>query len=441
MPSDRDLAYLLWLVVPAAVFLMLRSGRRAVAPVAASLLSAPIVVVVTLALTYVGSWLWLLEKISLWRVSDWPETALWFFGTALVSIFNTKEYAERPVTLWELIRGELGVVVLVQFIAGAYSLPFALDFVLVPVIFFLALIGALAMRKPETASVGCIANGLLALLSIGFILYGAIRAILDLTNFASLETARDFFMPIALGVSLTPALVALAYYMTFERLGVQARYVFPNEALRRYTMARVLIALRFSPERVARFFLGLHRGELADRDAVDARLANLRDLLRREADPTPVDPAEGWSPILASRFLAKEGLEARNWRNTFDRWTANAPAVNVGRGHYSAFFEYYVEGDEHVARRLRLVGYVQPAEDTPAYRERFVVLALVLASAAIGEDSRAALEAPLQRHEPFEVVIENRLVSFRIDTEGVANGASVRVAFKIDFQPGYDLPP
>lgn len=143
---------------------------------------------------------------------------------------------------------------------------------------------------------------------------------------------------------------------------------------------------------------------------------------------------------MASRFLAKEGLEARNWRNTDDRWTANAPAVNVGRGHYSAFFEYYVEGDEHIARRLRLVGYVPPDEDTPAYRERFVILAHVLAGAACGAGAHVALEAPLHRYEPFELMIESRLVSFRIDTEGVANGASIRVLFKIDFQIGYNLP-
>lgn len=440
MLSDRDLANLLWLVVPAALFLMFPAGRRAAAPLLAALLAAPIVTVTALAMGYVGGWLWLFEKIGLWRFSDWPATLVWFVGTALVSIFSTKEYAERPITLWELIRGELGVVVLVQFIAGAYSLPFALEFVLVPIIFFLALIGAFAVRKPETVSVGCIANSLLALIVVGFILYGAIRAVLDLASFASLDTARDFFMPIALSVSLTPALLALAYYMTFERLGVRARWVFPNETLRRYTMARVLLALHFSPERVERFFLGLHRNELTDRASVDARLAGLRDLLRREANPAAVDPAEGWSPILASRFLAQEGLEARNWRETFDRWTANAPAVNVGRGHYSAFFEYYVEGDEHVARRLRLVGYVQPEEDTPQYRERFIALALILASAAISEDARATLETPLQRYEPFEVMIESRLASFRIDTEGVANGASIRVVFKVDFQIGYDLP-
>ena len=225
---------------------------------------------------YVGGWLWIFEKIGLWRLSDWPATLVWFVGTALVSIFSTKEYAERPITLWELIRGELGVVVLVQFIAGAYSVRFALEFVFVPLIFFLALIGAFAMRKPETASVGCIANALLALIVVGFILYGVVRAVFDLANFASLDTARDFFMPIALSVSLTPALLTLAYYMTFERLSVKARWVFPVESLRRYTMARVLIALRFSPERVARFFLGLHRGELSDRASVDAPYAAAR---------------------------------------------------------------------------------------------------------------------------------------------------------------------
>lgn len=36
MLSDRDLANVLWIIVPAAIFLMFPAGRRAVAPVVRS---------------------------------------------------------------------------------------------------------------------------------------------------------------------------------------------------------------------------------------------------------------------------------------------------------------------------------------------------------------------------------------------------------------------
>ena len=115
--------------------------------------------------------------------------------------------------------------------------------------------------------------------------------------------------------------------------------------------------------------------------------------------------------------------------------------MDVGKTRFSAFFEYFVEGDEHVARRLRLVGYVLPAEDTTLYRERFVSLALALGATAIGEDACAKIAVPLQAHSAFELMVQTRFIAFRIDTEGVANGASIRVVFNIDYRSEYDLPP
>lgn len=58
-------------------------------------------------------------------------------------------------------------------------------------------------------------------------------------------------------------------------------------------------------------------------------ISTIKRLKRVEANPPDVDPADGWSPYRAGRFLESYGLETRDYHRSFDDWWSEAPSVKL----------------------------------------------------------------------------------------------------------------
>jgi len=437
--SARDLANVLWVVAAIGALLAWPTSREGLQRVLQALFASPIVVALGTLTLYIGLCIFGLAKIGLWQPSDLALTLIWLVGSAFLAALTTKEIADHPLSLRKMLRDLIGVALVLQFIAGAYSLSLWTELLLVPVIFFLALVGELALRERRTWSVAILAYGLLAVIAAVFLYNGAAQAIANLDEFASLETVRDFVLPVALSAILAPALVFLAHYMTFERLYNGSRTKIPDASLRRYAMFSAIRAFGFNHVSVARFYRGVHQGLFDDRVGVSARIAELQRRMLREANPPAVDSAQGWSPYLASRFITTFGLEAHDYRPAFDRWSANSKALDVGARNLSAFFEFFVEGDEHIARRLRLSAYVDTKEVTPAFEERFLAITEALTRRAISDEAAVTVSDRVRALQPFKLIAEGRAISLRIDNDAVTSGGSIRRTFVIDFEANYEL--
>lgn len=446
MLSDRDLATLLWGTVVVGVALLYPPTRKSLLGVIRALLASPIVTALGTFTLYLSGIVWLFAKAQLWRLSDWPITLLWLVGTAFIAVLTTKEAADKPRSLWLMLRDLVGVAIVLQvfalalqFIAETYTLPLLVEIALVPVIAFLAMLSAFAAREARSRPVAALANGVLAVIGLVFLVTGVLGAITHWRDFASIETARLFLLPLALSAALAPALFVLAHYMTLERIYSGSQFKITDPALRAYAMRRTLFAFGFQHKRIARFYhVGF--GAYPDRTSIDAGVAQVQQQRRREANPPQIDPAEGWSPYLASRFLSADGLEASDYREFSERWSARSGQLDLDPRRFAAFLEYYVEGDENVARRLRLAAYVEPDVDGAAMRTRFADISATLITAAISAQAASACREEVERLQPFVVSVEGRELTFRIDEEGVPHGASIVRTLTIDCRAGFDSP-
>ena len=137
----------------------------------------------------------------------------------------------------------------------------------------------------------------------------------------------------------------------------------------------------------------------------------MKDLARREKNPATVPPEEGWSPYRAREFLITDGLVPGDYhQDPFDEaeWFASSPYLEIGRAIIPNNVAYYVEGDEHVARRLKLIVQFNDPESADESRERFVGVARQLIRKALDQEMPAELRAAIMAETSTSFAIDGK---------------------------------
>src|SRR5690606_28656306 len=83
------------------------------------------------------------------------------------------------------------------------------------------------------------------------------------------------------------------------------------------------------------------------------------------------------------RFLASEGLATNDYHRGHGGWWANSGQLDIGEALLPSNAVYYLEGEEFVVSRLKLVLNVNAPDEVDHAYERYFQLISILANAAI----------------------------------------------------------
>jgi hypothetical protein len=183
---------------------------------------------------------------------------------------------------------------------------------------------------------------------------------------------------------LLPFIQVLHIYTTYEALFIHLERAFLDKDLRCYAKRRAILA--FGPSNVLlnrwKRHIFVHRPK--DRSDIDCSIREILNVRQRERHPHDVARSEGWSPYLARDFLRKDGFVTSDYHRAYDEWFASSPYKELGDGIMRDYVAYYIEGDEIVAKRLKLVLHVNNPKNSRDSRSQFRQLAQTLTDAAIG---------------------------------------------------------
>lgn len=381
--DNREIATLFWLCTLVACLLRgkARSGLKTGLMAVFKASFAPKLIPFWLAAT---SWvlvsIWALHCVGLWTASALKTTLIWAFGFAFLSIFRLVRVTHLQPFLRNTVLGIISVTAIVEFIAEAYTFSLWLELVLVPIVSLLAMIEASTEGKKPQAPAHRLATRLLTGLGLIYVAYGTYRVLNGWEDFAGVETARQFFTPVFLSLAYLPFLLATCVFMAHERFATASRFGIKPPALARYARWQALLRFRADLEGLRRFQRNAMTSRPQSHADVRALIREVKTLQAREKAPPSVDPIDGWSPYAATHYLADRGLGTKDYHRHYDDiWGANSPYKEIGEQTFLRDnIAYYVEGDEHTARTLKLVLNVnhleQAAESDAAFLDDCVAL-------------------------------------------------------------------
>ncbi len=242
---------------------------------------------------------------------------------------------------------------------------------------------AVGERDDQYRPVVNVLNAVLALLGAGLLAYAAFMAVKDFGNFASMQTLRDLYTPVLLSFLLLPFIFVMHVFMSYDTGFRTVENYIQDRKLRRFAKLRALLSFGPSVTLLRRWVRNLGTQRPEDKDGIRQSIKEVKVAREREKHPTPVSTSQGWSPNIAKNYLAGEGLACGDYHRSYDEWFASSPYLELGEGLMPDNLAYYVEGEELIATRLKLVLNVNNPANPAESESQFIKVGQVLINEAM----------------------------------------------------------
>lgn len=393
--------------------------------------SRHLVSAITLMTMYVVIMIYGLARLGLWDFSLLKASLIWFFSVAVFSLFQINKFSESPHKLRGLVADSFKLVVVIEYLVGAYTFHIAVELVLVPLIVFLSALVAFAETKPEYEPAHKFLNAVLAI--VGTAILGSVMYLLvkNFEQVANRQAASDFVLPVILSALYTPFIAFMAIYSTYQTVLIRLQYSIKKRHVELYARFVAMLIFNVRIELLKRWSSNVAKCRLQTVGEVNRSFRQFFQMLAREKSPDAISLPEGWSPNLARNFLISEGIET-GFYNPVDpmepsEWFSCSKLVEVGSGLFPNNIAYYLNGNDRAVNSLKLKLNVNDPEHADEAHTKLLSSADTLAREALGLDLRDMLS---------QAIIPGQ--------EGTLDGPNFRITFTKTEWPnhasgGYDL--
>jgi hypothetical protein len=238
---------------------------------------------------------------------------------------------------------------------------------------------------------------------------------MNFDDFVSLSNLREFLVPILLSLLFLPFIFIFSVYVTYEIIFLRLSWLFNDDKdLRRYAKFQAIFNFKLNITLLRRWARDITINQPSTRSDIKNAITQIKKRIIRELNPPMVPSQEGWCPYNAKKFVSSIGLSVGEYYHAGDgQWFANSKMLELKNNEiFSDNLAYYVEGNEHAAKRLKLRLNVNAPSNSSASESRFLDGCEVLLRAAIG-DSAANLRERISRGDDFNEITEDRHIALK----------------------------
>jgi len=254
--NNREEATLIWVAVFGVWALTRKTVRASIWQVFRSFAQRQILIVSVVMISYIAIVVLALYEVNVWRASLAKDTCLWVFGSAFVLVMNLDGAREGMTYFGRMLIHSLRVALVVEFVVGLYPFNLLVEMILVPLLFVLGALRAVAGMNEEYAPVRRGLDFVLAVIGFALLAWTSYAIVHDFHSFASQENFRRFLLPPVLTLAFLPFMYALALYMAYEILFVRLDAFTENKKLARQAKRRIIALCGANLERLGRFSRG-----------------------------------------------------------------------------------------------------------------------------------------------------------------------------------------
>ena len=251
--SNREIALLIWLAVLFIFILAYRPTRQFLGPLSKVVFFSKVSVALLAMLAYVSFTALIFHWLGLahwWMIKD---ALFWFFGTAVVLLFNTSQASKEDHFIRRIALDNLKFAVVLDFILNLHVFNLAVEIILLPFLAMLAMLAVAASIKAEYKTERKFINRIIAAIGLGLLIYALVTIVDDPRSFATAKNMEDFLTPIVLTLALLPFVYAAALFGAYGEMFVQVSFRIHDEKLLAYAKRQIVLACQFKLGKVNRF--------------------------------------------------------------------------------------------------------------------------------------------------------------------------------------------
>lgn len=238
--NGREKALAAWVVILIIFILINSKTRTSLFNVANTFFNPKILIPFLAMLAYSVLSVLVLRQAGIWDIFLLKDTIFWFFGTATVLFLNTNKASQDPSLFKKILLETFAITILVEFLTGLYSFSFAIEFVLMPFLFLVIAMSALADSRDEYMIVRRPLKVLIAGYGIFILSYSILTAIGSLTEALSAHNLITLVIPSVLTVMYLPFIYLFALVMAYEALFIRLEIFIKDKKLLSFAKWKVI---------------------------------------------------------------------------------------------------------------------------------------------------------------------------------------------------------
>jgi len=250
--NNRELGSIFWIVLIVLLLLLKKSIRESILRVFFAFIKRKIITMILFSLIYSTSIVYILSQVYLWDPSMIKDSILWYILTAFAILFNLNNAGENKDYFKGIIRDNIRLVIVLEFIANIHSFNLWIEMILIPIIISLSILLAVVETKTEFKIIEKPIWTILTTFGLFLLILSIIDIIRSINQYANYTTLKTFLLPIILTVTFIPCAYLIALFMNYELLFVRIDILLNDKKLIRYARRRTLLKCGFNLRKVNR---------------------------------------------------------------------------------------------------------------------------------------------------------------------------------------------
>lgn len=411
--NNRELAILFWITVFCIYFFSsakMVEARKAFRNLLVSFFVKKIISIMILMIIYVLIIVYNLAEIGLWNVEQLKNTIFWSISVATLSLLKLNTIKKDKSFFKHSILNNLKILAIIQFIIGVYTFPLIVEVILIPVLFLISAMIAIADSDKKHAQVKRLLEYLLSIFGVIVIVY---TVYMLLTNFGEItkeKTFYDFMVPVLLTFFYLPFIFIMIIYSTYEDVFSRLRFSIKNKMLRNIAMLYSVIVFNIRLDLLERWSRHIFIETVTShRELIDS-FKHIFKVRKAERIILDVPKEKGWSPYKAKEFLSQEGLVTGHYNKIFDEWQASS-IMELGKELIPDNIAYYVQGTENIANVLKIKLNINDANRSNFAQNKLLDLSNVLSCASLKIELSDATKNAILNAQVYNELQGNKRVS------------------------------
>ncbi|NDY58765.1 hypothetical protein G3N56_18675 [Desulfovibrio sulfodismutans] len=351
--TNREFALLVYLLILLVSIFICKRTRGPALDVIRAFFSRPIQIIIVLMICYIFIIVYFLYIIGFLSSENLKTTIIWmltFSFSSLFSLVSDKKYIFNYKN--ELVKS-LGLLAIVVFVSEMYNFSLGIEFIVVLCSVFFSIVIAFGehdVAYQKAVKFSKIVLGVVALIVLG----NSIVCFIDDRTSDLRGAVVEFLVPVWLTFLYFPFLYLIFLYIVYERVFMQLKIKMDDKKLILYAVVVSALKYKNDIKSLEKWVNLMMQSHVNNRDDVEKLFDKISVLNANERNPPYVSPDLGWSPYKAKYFLDEYGLATGSYNKIDEEWYSDAN-VSVDNTDGMNNLAYYIEGDEYVARVLKLI--------------------------------------------------------------------------------------
>ena len=428
--NNVEWATLFWYVVILVIVLYL-DRRGAVNIVKLFFNSRSLVILLGLLILWCVIEILVLLYFNVEIKSQLKNILVWFFTVALVLPYKliTKKNDEN-LKPGKVIWDNFKFSAFLEILSTTYTLSIFLQILYTGIITFFSVLAAFSIKKDQ-GIVKSFFEKVLFALTLPYIVYVFVEFWENPDQIFQASTLVDYFIPILLSSLYIPFAWGVATWVSFDDVLSKTYRRIQDKSIRNYARRRSFFDLILYPDVARRWKHEVKRTFITSKEDVERSLERALISYKLERFPPVVMPSEGWSPYLAKNFMAEMALKTGYYDEYQDNvWNSFSNYIDLSDGILCNKINFFVEGNEHVAKSLNLRMCIYEFDYSEIALSRFVEMCRHLCRQAIDASLTYEIEMKLNQLESSKIRLREKEINLEVQTYSL-NIPLIQITFQI----------